>query len=131
MVRVKRQVLVGVCCFELHATQSNTHHYIKSNDVIQPMHCLNYITTFYRYSLPHGIYRLKEVLIYTGRGVSLRHYRNGSEVIPSVALDQDLNYDFNYQQYRSVTPRKIMPVSLFRESQLTVLDTHHANLQTC
>ena len=49
----------------------------------------------------------------SGHGLTVRHYRNGAEVTPSI--DQDLNYDFNYQQYRSVTPRKVMPVGMLLE----------------
>ena len=44
-----------------------------------------------------------------GHGLTLRQYRDGVEMNP--AVDEDLNYDFNFQQYRSVTPRKVMPVS--------------------
>ena len=66
-------------------------------------------------------------LLAPGQGITLRHYRNGVEVTP--AIDQDLNYDFDYQQYRSVTPRKVLRVSLIIEAETAVLDTH-ANCQT-
>ena len=58
--------------------------------------------------------RLRSLLA-SGHGLTVRHYRNGTEVAPSI--DQDLSYDFNFQQYRSVTPRKIMPVSAILERQ--------------
>ena len=59
-------------------------------------------------SMSPALTRLRSLLA-QGHGLTVRHYRNGAEMTPS--LDQDLNYDFNYQQYRSVTPRKVMPVS--------------------
>jgi dopamine beta-monooxygenase len=42
-----------------------------------------------------------------GRGLVLRQYRNGAEV--TTPIDQDLNYDFNFQQIRTFPSRKIYP----------------------
>lgn len=66
-------------------------------------------------------------LLALGHGLTLRHYRSGAEVTPSV--DQDLNYDFNFQQYRSVTPRKVMPVSVLLLRSSTS-DTQSTNSQS-
>ncbi|XP_037081749.1 DBH-like monooxygenase protein 1 [Pollicipes pollicipes] len=41
-----------------------------------------------------------------GHQVRLRHFRRGVELPPIV---RDDNYDFNYQQLRHVTPRKLLP----------------------
>ena len=47
----------------------------------------------------------------SGVALTLRQYSaNGTEVLPP--LDQDLNYDFNFQDARRIGPRKIRPVSL-------------------
>jgi hypothetical protein len=42
-----------------------------------------------------------------GHGLVLKQYRNGVEVTPPI--DQDLNYDFNFQQIRTFPSRKIYP----------------------
>jgi hypothetical protein len=42
-----------------------------------------------------------------GHGLVLKQYRNGLEVMPPI--DQDLNYDFNFQQVRTIPSRKIYP----------------------
>ena len=43
-----------------------------------------------------------------GVALTLRQYRGGVEVTPP--FDQDLNYDFNFQDIRTIGPRKILPV---------------------
>ena len=66
--------------------------------------------------------QLCEVCPPAGHGLTLRQYRDGVEVNP--AVDEDLNYDFNFQQYRSVAPRKVMPVSThFERSYICYLGT--------
>jgi hypothetical protein len=42
-----------------------------------------------------------------GHGLVLKQYRNGAEVTPPI--DQDLHYDFNFQQIRTIPSRKIYP----------------------
>jgi hypothetical protein len=42
-----------------------------------------------------------------GHGLILKQYRNGVELTPPI--DQDLNYDFNFQQVRTIPSRKINP----------------------
>jgi hypothetical protein len=42
-----------------------------------------------------------------GVALTLRHYRGGQEIMP--VFDQELTYDFNFQDIRSIGPRKVMP----------------------
>ena len=49
-------------------------------------------------------------ITFAGTGLILRHLRGGQEISPPV--DQDLKYDFNFQQFRYIPPRKLLPVSL-------------------
>ena len=45
----------------------------------------------------------------SGVALTLRQYSpNGTEVLPP--FDQDLNYDFNFQDIRRIGPRQISPV---------------------
>ena len=43
-----------------------------------------------------------------GASVILRHVRRGVELPP---IDQNLFYDFDYQQVNHITPRVVLPVS--------------------
>ena len=45
-----------------------------------------------------------------GTGLTVKHHRGGQEILPP--LDQDLKYDFNFQQFRYIPLRKLLPVSL-------------------
>ena len=57
-----------------------------------------------------------------GHGLVLKQYRNGVEVTPPI--DQDLNYDFNFQQIRTIPSRKIYPVSNCTICIMTVYVMH-------
>ena len=86
------------------------------------------ITPCHILSMSPALIRLR-ILLAPGHGLTVRHYRNGTEVAPSI--DQDLNYDFNYQQYRSVTPRKVMPVSaLLIKKRSSISDTQSIDSQS-
>jgi len=48
------------------------------------------------------------VYVPLGASVILRHVRRGVELPP---IDQNLFYDFDYQQVNHITPRVVLPVS--------------------
>ena len=52
------------------------------------------------------------VFFLPGVALTLRQYSSdGTEVLPP--LDQDLSYDFNFQDSRRIGPRQINPVCLY------------------
>ena len=58
-------------------------------------------------------------ITFAGTGLILRHLRDGQEILPP--LDQDLKYDFNFQQFRYISPRKVLPVSLSYQNEVSVI----------
>ena len=54
------------------------------------------------------VYNIFYVLL--GQSVSLRQVRGGVELPP---IDQNLFYDFDYQLTNHITPRVVLPVSVW------------------
>ena len=64
--------------------------------------------------------RVTTILLCTGRALTIRHYRPrqdcGSDVVweELEPVDQNLNYDFNYQQFTHLRKEHVvLPVSTF------------------